>query len=96
MRTVSGALLVAVGLLLFYLIVTGRLRAGLMAYHAAVGTGAAGVTPTSGSGGGPFNFVPSGFGGTPATAGATPSGQPGGFTLPPLPTLPTLTVGNVA
>jgi hypothetical protein len=90
MRTVSGGLLVAVGLLLFYLIVTGRLKAALMAYHTAVGSGA-GASTTSGSSG-PLGFIPSGFGGTPATAGATPSGQPGGFQLPPLPTLPTLTV----
>jgi hypothetical protein len=61
MRTVTGGLLVAVGLLLFYLIISGRLKAGLVAYHAAVDkmTNPSGAKPTAGATATPAN--PSGL-----------------------------------
>jgi hypothetical protein len=82
MRTASGALLVAAGLFLFYLIVTGRLSAGLAAYRATVG---------------PQGSAAAGSGTKPTAGGSdsAPTGGAvaGGFNLPALPNLPTISLG---
>jgi hypothetical protein len=52
MRAVSGGLLVAAGLFLLYLIISGRLAAGIAAFNAAVGSGTSstGTSPASATG----------------------------------------------